>query len=106
METIITARHCEISDTLRERASTVAERVANVASRPIEIRVLFDMEGVESVAELRLHLAQAEVLVARGTGEDHRTALDRAEERLKRQASRVSGRFKNARHSPADAQPS
>jgi ribosome-associated translation inhibitor RaiA len=45
------------------------------------------------------------VLVARGTGEDHRSALDRAEERLKRQASRVSGRFRTARHSPADIQP-
>ena len=105
METIITARHCEISDALRERAGTVAERVASVASRPMQTTVLFDMEGVESVAELRLHLAQGEVLVARGTGEDHRTALDRAEERLKLQASRASGRFRNARHSPADLQP-
>ena len=104
METIITARHCEISDALRERAGTVAERVASVASRPTQTTVLFDMEGVESVAELRLHLAHGEVLVARGTGEDHRTALDRAEERLKRQASRASGLFRNARHSPADLQ--
>lgn len=106
METTITARHCEISDALRERASTVAERVASVASRPMDATVLFDIEGTESIAELRLHLAHGEVLVARGAGEDHRTALDRAEERLRRQASRASGRFKTARHLPADAQPS
>ena len=105
METIITARHCEIPDALRERAGTVAERVASVASRPMKTTVLFDVEGAEPVAELRLHLAHGEVLVARGTGEDHRSALDRAEERLKRQASRVSGRFRTARHSPADIQP-
>jgi ribosome-associated translation inhibitor RaiA len=71
----------------------------------METIVLFDVEGAEAVAELRLHLAHGEVLVARGAGEDHRTALDRAEERLKRQASRVSGRFRTARHSPADIQP-
>lgn len=105
MKTIITARHCEISEALRERASTIADRIANVAARPTEATVLFDVEGSECVAELRLHLAQGEVLVATGAGPDHRSALDRAEERMRRQTSRASGRFKTARHAP-DAQPS
>jgi len=100
MKTTITVRHCEIPETLRSHASVVAARVADIASRPMEATVLFDMDGVECVAELRLHLAQGELLVARGAGPDHRTALDRAEERLKRQASRASGRFKSARHAP------
>src|SRR5688500_4295838 len=105
METIITARHCEISDAPRERAGTVAERVASVASRPMETTVLFGMQGVESVAELRLHLAHAEVLAARGPGEDHRTALARAAERFRRRGGRAPGRCRSARHSPADLQP-
>ena len=105
MDTTITVRHCEIPDALREHAAAVAERVAGVASRPMETTVVFDMEGVECVAELRLHVAGGELLVARGEGPDHRTALDRAEERLKRQASRASGRFKTARHAP-DVNPS
>ena len=36
MQTTITARHCEISDALRERALTVVERLGNLATRPIE----------------------------------------------------------------------
>ena len=104
MKTTITARHCEISDTLRTHAAAVAARVAGVASRPMEATVVFDMDGEACTAELRLHVAQGELLVARGDGPDHRTALDRAEERLKRQASRASGRYKAARHFP-DATP-
>ena len=45
MQTTITARHCEISDALRERALTVVERLGNLASRPIEATVVFDVEG-------------------------------------------------------------
>ena len=78
MQTTITARHCEISDALRERALTVLERLGNIASRPMEATVVFDAEGTQQTAELRLHVARGEVLVAKGEGEDHRTALDRA----------------------------
>lgn len=103
METIITARHCEISDALRERASTVVERLEALAPREVEATVVFDMEGTEATAEVRLHVANGDVLVAGGEGADHRTALDRAEERMKRQVTRASGRYKSARHLPADA---
>ena len=103
METTITARHCEISEDLRDRAASVVERVGAVASRPLDAAVVFDQDGLDSVAELRLHLAHGELLVARGEGPDHRTALDRAEERLKRQADRASGRFKAARHTEGGA---
>lgn len=106
METTITARHCEISDELRARAGTVAERIGTVATRPMEATVVFDTEGVDCIAELRLHVAHGEVLVARAAAPDHRSALDQAEDRLKRQASRASGRFKMARHSQPDIQPS
>ena len=45
METIITARHCEISDTLRERASTLVERLEALAPREVEATIVFDVEG-------------------------------------------------------------
>jgi ribosomal subunit interface protein len=98
METTITARHCEIPDTLREHAASIGERIAVFAPRPIDIAVVFDVEGPQRVAELRLHVAHGEVFVAHGDGPDHRSALDRAEEKLRRQATRASGRFKTARH--------
>jgi len=52
--------------------------------------------------EIRLHVPRGEVLVARGDGPDHRTALDRAEERLKRQLERVADRPHRARSAPTD----
>jgi len=102
MQPTITARHCEISDALRERAVTVVQRLGNLASRSMESTVVFDSDGIERTVEIRLHVPRGEVLVARGDGSDHRTALDRAEERLKRQLERVVDRPRRARSAPTD----
>jgi ribosomal subunit interface protein len=97
MQPTITARHCEISDALRERAVSVVERLGSVASRPMESTVVFDTDGTAPTVEIRLHVAGGDILVARGEGVDHRTALDRAEEKLKRQIERAAARPRRAR---------
>ena len=101
MQTTVTARHCEISELLQERAGTIAERISALAVRPISCTVLFDIEGTNSLAELRLLDARGDTLVSRGEGPDHRTALDRAEERLKRQLETASGRQRRSRRAEA-----
>jgi hypothetical protein len=68
MQTTITARHCEISDGLRDRAQAVVERLGSIAPRAMESTVVFDSEGTQQTAELRLHVAGGEILVARGEG--------------------------------------
>lgn len=102
MQTTITARHCEITDELRERALAVVDRLGNVAPRPMETTVVFDTEGPQQTAELRLHLAAGDVLIARGEAEDHRTALDRAEDKLKRQLEKAVGRPRRTRSPQAE----
>ena len=102
MQTTITARHCEISDALRERALTVLERLGNIASRPREATVVFDAEGTQQTAELRLHVARGEVLVAKGEADDHRTALDRAEDKIRRQVEKASAYPRRSRPSQAN----
>jgi len=97
MQTTITVRHCEVPDALRQHARTVVERLGSVAARPMEMTVLFDADGPSQTAELRLHLANGEILLAKGAGADHRTALDRAEEKLRRQVERASGRPRRSR---------
>ena len=92
MQTTITTRHCEVSEPLRERAITVMGRLGSLASRPMEMTVVFDADGIQQTVELRLHVARGEILVAKGEGADHRTALDRAEDKLRRQVERVSDR--------------
>jgi ribosome-associated translation inhibitor RaiA len=90
MQTTITARHCEVSDLLRKRAITVVERLGNLAPRPMDMTVVFDADGDQPTVELRLHLARGEILIAKGEGADHRSALDRAEEKLRRQLERTN----------------
>jgi ribosomal subunit interface protein len=99
MQTTITARHCEITDALRERALTVVERLGSFARRPIEMAVVFDTEAGRSTAELRLHVARGELLVASGEADDHRTALDRAEEKLRRQLDKSPAHPRRSRDS-------
>jgi ribosomal subunit interface protein len=101
-EPTITARHCEISDALRERAVNVVQRLGNLASRSMEATVVFDTDATQHTVELRLHVPRGEVLVARGEAPDHRTALDRAEERLRRQLERVAERPRRPRAAPSD----
>jgi ribosomal subunit interface protein len=101
MQTTITARHCEISETLREHARSVVDRLEALAHRPIESAVVFDTDGGKATAELRLHASRGALLVARGEGDDHRSALDRAEEKLRRQLDKVAPRSRRSR----DAEP-
>jgi ribosomal subunit interface protein len=97
MQTTITARHCEVPEALRERALAVTERLGTLASRPLEATVTFHADGLEQVVELRLHDSRGELFVATGTAADHRTALDRAEEKLRRQLEKANGRPRRSR---------
>lgn len=98
METTITARHCEIGPALRERASSITGRLGTVASRPMDATVVFDQNGLACVAEIRFRVARGDVLVASAEVADHRTALDRAEEKLRRQLEKTGSRYKAGRH--------
>ena len=88
MRTTITARHCAISDELRRRAEAVLRRLAEHARRPVEGTIVFDRAGPRAQAEVRLHCARGELLVAAAEAKDHRSALDRTEEKLRRQLSK------------------
>jgi ribosome-associated translation inhibitor RaiA len=65
----------------------------------MEASVVFDTDGQRQTAELRLHLATGDLLVAGGEAADHRTALDRAEEKLRKQLEKASARPRRSRPS-------
>ena len=102
MQTTITARHFEISDGLRERADAIMARLESAAPRPVSSHIVFDVEGSTSSAEIRLHLSQGEVMVATGEGPDHRTALDRAEAKLRSQLRKAVERPRRVRKPTTD----
>ena len=85
MRITVTARHCEISDELKARAQTVLERLGGVAERPVEGAVVFDTGPKAATVEIRLHISRGDTFVGTGEGKEHRSALDRAEEKVKRQ---------------------
>jgi ribosomal subunit interface protein len=100
MQTTITARHCEITDALRDRALEVTARMADLSPHALESTVVFDAEGLVNRVEIRLHARRRKVLVGVGEGPDHRTALDRAEEKLRPQLLRAGRSRDAARRTP------
>jgi ribosomal subunit interface protein len=99
MDTMITTRHGEIADALRVRAGRVVERLARLANRPTAAHVTFDLAHQRATVEVRLVAARGAVHVASADARDHRTALDRAAAKLRRQLDkpdtkprRVAGR--------------
>jgi ribosome-associated translation inhibitor RaiA len=96
----IAARQCEIADHLRDRARELVSRLERVAPRVHSARVTFAEDHGESVVELELRGARGAVHVARGAGPDHRSALDRAAQRMRRQAGRVPARRRALQRQP------
>jgi ribosome-associated translation inhibitor RaiA len=92
MPVTITARHCDLPELLRERAEEIAARLEVRAGRPAEIGVLFDVDAGIPTAEIKFRAAGGDVLMAAGTGVDHRSALDLAEGRLRRQLEKPGTR--------------
>ncbi len=88
MNLSITARHCEISEELRERTRQVLERLGSLVRRPVEAAVVFDVGPQVATAEIRLKSGRSDVLVATGQDRDHRSALDRAVDKMRRQLER------------------
>ncbi|OLC06763.1 MAG: hypothetical protein AUH42_04915 [Gemmatimonadetes bacterium 13_1_40CM_70_11] len=97
MRTTITARHCDVPDELRARARALVGRLARVASRPHDAQVIFGADHGAAAVEVRLHTARGRVHVATAGGTDHRSALDRAVARVRRQLDKPSARQRRAR---------
>ncbi len=85
----VTALHCQIGDELRVRAAAVVERLGHLSPHALDASVVFDDDADGPSAEIRLHVRGGQVLVARGAARDHRSALDRAEEKLRKQVERA-----------------
>lgn len=103
MPVTITARHFDLPDPLRDRAGEVAQRLEARAGRDAEVAILFDLEADTPTAEIRFRVVGLDALHAVGTGDDHRSALDRAEEKLRRQLEKpTTRRLRNRKSTEMD----
>ena len=103
MRTTISARHCDLTDALRERAEEVLARLAELTPFVNEGTAVFDQGPVVASVEIRLRASGAKVLVGTGEGDDHRTALDRAEEKIRRQLHKTTRPRQARRATPEKA---
>jgi ribosomal subunit interface protein len=92
MRTIVTARHCEIPDELRERTRVLVEKLTKAAHRPQRAEVVFDVGHGQKVVEMQLYLPRGQVKVASAEADDFRTALDRVVEKVRNQLDKVPRR--------------
>src|SRR4051812_21412873 len=85
MRITITARHTEIDDDLRAQTRALVEKVVKLARRPQHAQVIFTEDHGEAEVEITVHVPRGHVLVAKSQAGDHRSALDAAIARVKRQ---------------------
>jgi ribosome-associated translation inhibitor RaiA len=85
MRITITARHTEIDDDLRAHARDLVEKVTKLVRRPHHAQVTFTEDAGQAGVEIEVHAPRSRVYVAKGQGADHRSALDVAIGRMKRQ---------------------
>jgi ribosomal subunit interface protein len=85
MRITITARHAAIDEDLRAHARELVEKVAKLARRPHHAQVIFTEEHGEAGVEIEVHVPRGRIHVAKSQAADHRSALDLAIGRLKRQ---------------------
>lgn len=85
MRITITARHTEIDDDLRAHAVELVQKVAKVARRPHHAQVSFTEDAGQAGVEIEVHVPRGRTYVAKAQATDHRSALDIAIARMKRQ---------------------
>lgn len=85
MRLTITARHTEIDDELRAQTRELVEKALKVAHRPQSVQVTFSEDHGEITAEIEVHAPRGRIHVAKASATDHRSALDAAIARMKRQ---------------------
>jgi len=85
MRITITARHTEIDDDLRAHTRELVERIVKLVRRPHHAQVIFTEDHGEARVEIEVHAPRGRIYVAKSQAVDHRTALDAAIARVKRQ---------------------
>lgn len=100
MNVTISARHCEISASLRDRTERRIARLGRYNPRLADAEVTYDVERVSHEIEIRLAVEGDKPVFARASGDDFHEALDRGLVRAQRQLRRA--RERSLLHAPLD----
>ena len=103
MHVTVSVRHCTVAEELRARAESLVEHLAHLTPFAQDGTVVFDAEPPRQSVEIRFRLSGGQVLVAVGEADDHRTALDRADQRMRRQLAKPAARPERGRRGTTPA---
>jgi putative sigma-54 modulation protein len=84
----ITARHCDISDDLREATQAQIDKLSRYDPRGGSADVTYTEEKHTRKVDVVVHIDGAEAVVAQAEDREFRTALDKAIDRLVRMLKR------------------
>jgi ribosomal subunit interface protein len=95
MQVNITARHCNVPQGVRVAAEQRLQRLERYEPRVDNAIVEFDSDAGNKQVETRVFVKGSHSIIAHGTGDTFRTALDKALDRLTRQLRRRRERVRN-----------
>lgn len=84
MRVQVTARHCEIPDSVRTRTEEQIVRLAKYDPRIASADIVYEEVKRVRRVEVIVSIHGGEPVIARGEGEEFRTALDKVVDRLSR----------------------
>ncbi len=84
MRVQVAARHCEIPDSVRTRTEEQIARLAKYDPRVASAEAIYEEVKHVRTVEVILSIHGAEPVVARGEGDEFRSALDKVVDRLGR----------------------
>lgn len=100
MNVTISARHCEIPESLRSTTERRIARLNRYHPRLAQAEVTYDRERTAHDVEIRLAVDGESPLIARASGDTFRAALERGIQRVLRQLKR--GRERRTARRPSN----
>ena len=95
MQILVTGRHVEVTDEVREYIQTKAGRLTKYYDRIHEIEVILDHESEQFSAEMIVRAGRKHTFVAHGTGPDTFALVDEILEKLERQLTKHKEKNRN-----------
>jgi putative sigma-54 modulation protein len=99
----VTGRHIDITDTMKQYAEEKAGKLERFYDRIETVDVILDHESLLYRVEMVARADHKHVFVGQADAADFYEAVDRAGEKLGRQLTRHKEKFRNRKHTRAEA---
>jgi len=96
----ISARHCDVPADVLERTEAQVASLSKYSPRASAAEVVYMEEKLTRIVEIIMHIDGGEPVVARGEGDEFRSALDQVIDRMSRQLRRQRERRTNHKAPP------